>query len=98
MEEHEEVRFFVHRIISECELNQMGCKDYRGVFLEYKHLWGKDITKTLEEFLETALKKSEEGGELPQLDMFDERIAHYKVRPITLTLTQSLGLGDVLAP
>jgi hypothetical protein len=41
MEEHEEVRFFVHRIISECELNQMGCKDYRGVFLEYKHLWGK---------------------------------------------------------
>ena len=46
MEEHEEVRFFVHRIISECELNQMGCKDYRGVFLEYKHLWGKVRTLT----------------------------------------------------
>ena len=78
MEEHEEVRFFVHRIISECELNQMGCKDYRGVFLEYKHLWGKDITKTLEEFLETALNKTDEGGEIPALEMFDERIAHYK--------------------
>ena len=72
------MRFFVHRIISECELNQMGCKDYRGVFLEYKHLWGKDITKTLEEFLETALNKTDEGGEIPALEMFDERIAHYK--------------------
>ena len=78
MEEHEDVRYFVHRIITECELNQGGCKEYRGQFLEYKHLWNRDIGKTLEEFLETALTKTEEGADVPDLKMFDERIAHYK--------------------
>jgi dynein heavy chain len=59
MEEHEAVRFHVHRIIEECERNQQACKEYRKPYLAKKHLWVKDIETTLQTFLK------EEGGRLP---------------------------------
>lgn len=54
MEENEAVRFNVHRIIDECELNQEACKAYRQPFLKHRNLWAKEIQATLAQFLEVS--------------------------------------------
>ena len=91
MEENEAVRFHVHRIIDECELNQQACKAYRQPFLKHRSLWAKNIQDTLQLFLEEegmvkqnmsgegeADGESEEGNMLPSLVAFEKRISALK--------------------
>ena len=47
-------------------------------FLAHKQLWTKDICRGLEQFLETATMRSDDGGELPSLQLFADRIQQYK--------------------
>ena len=64
MEENEEVRFHVHRIIDECEHNQEACKAYRQPFLKHRSLWAKNIQDTLQQFLdEDGMIRPEKEGE-----------------------------------
>ena len=67
MEENEQVRFHVHRIIDECESNQAKCKEYKQPFLKHRALWAKDIGHALENFLNheggMETKQPEEGSE-----------------------------------
>jgi len=78
MEEDEEVRFFVHRIVGECERNAQACKAMLKTYSVHRPLWTKDINLSLEAYLAEAMKASEEGALRPDLAMFDAKIAHYK--------------------
>ena len=88
MEENEAVRFNVHRIIDECELNQEACKLYKKPFLKHSSLWAKNIQDALQQFIEEeGMVKPEASGEeepgegeesaakLPSLTAFEAKIS-----------------------
>lgn len=89
MEENEDVRFHVHRIETECELNQVACKEYRQPFLKHRWMWKNDIQGSLQHFLDEeggmdppVIAEGAEGAEgdkgFPSLLNFQKRINELK--------------------
>ena len=48
MEENEAVRFHVHRIIDECEQNQVRCREFKQPFLKHKNAKVSEAAKALQ--------------------------------------------------
>lgn len=78
MEENENVRFSAHRIQVELEENQLRCAEFRKPYYSYKHLWVKDISATLDTFLEEGMKEVDGGNKVPDLEAFEKKINEYK--------------------
>ena len=103
MEENEQVRFHVHRIIDECETNQTACIGYKQPFLKHRNLWAKEVSASLQTFLAEeggmeTVKVAEEGGDVstfeqPSLSAFQQRINELKeveveIKEIDSTITE----------
>ena len=89
MEDDEDVRFYVHRIMCEVEASAQKCNELTSPFVAHKALWLKDIKSSLQSWLEesaAAPREAAEGEEaeggapsdFPNLHSFDERILHFK--------------------
>ena len=68
VEENEDVRFAVHRIITECEANEAHCTAFARPFYEHRHLWSRDIQTSLAKFAAASRRSagdnaSEHGSE-----------------------------------
>jgi len=61
IEENEDVRFAVHRIITECEANEEECNAFCKPFYEHKHLWAKEIDTQLAKFV-AECRLAPDGG------------------------------------
>ena len=76
------MRFNVHRIVDELEVNQKASKELRQPFIKHRHLWAKEIEHTLELFLEEATESTDENQpdapRMPVLATFQARIQELK--------------------
>eukprot|EP00891_Asterochloris_glomerata_P002883 jgi/Astpho2/2883/Aster-01037 len=75
--------FLVYDAVSEVQAvvlaNEGKCNTFRQQYSRFEYLWKKDLTASLQEFLNAEGKQAEDGNkEDPALDRFEAEIAKYK--------------------